>query len=59
MEFYITKLNDITYMSELTPAASLCFAKRSKAAGVNSHNNLLILRVRKLCAHLIWNIKLL
>ena len=33
-------VNDITYMSELIPAVSLCEAKRNKAAGINSHNNL-------------------
>ena len=28
MEHYIKKIGDITYMSELIPAASLCEAKR-------------------------------
>ena len=44
-------LKDITYMSELIPAASLCFAKRSKAAGINSSKQLTVISFRKLWAH--------
>jgi len=37
MELYIkNNRSDITYMSELIPAVSLCEAKRNKAAGINS-----------------------
>jgi len=48
MEAYIKdNITDITNMSELIPPAFL----RKQEGGINSHNNLLTLRVRKLCAH--------
>jgi hypothetical protein len=37
MEPYNNEISDITYMSELIPAVSLCEAKRNKAAGIISH----------------------
>jgi len=40
-------LMDITYMAELIPPAFL----RKQEGGINSHNNLRTLCVRKLCAH--------
>jgi len=54
MEHYInngTNLSDITYMSELTPAALLRFASQSEAAGVNSPIQLTFISFRKLWAH--------
>jgi len=52
METYIKgNIIDITYQSELTPAVSLCEAKRNKAAGVNSPKQLTFASLRKLWAH--------
>ncbi len=48
MESYNKNISDITYMSELTPAASLCEAKRR---GLIRPNNLRSLSFRKLWAH--------
>jgi len=60
-EIYINKIqsvNDITYMSELIPAALLHFAKQSEAAGINSPKQLTFISCltdrqafRKLWAH--------
>jgi hypothetical protein len=45
------RLNDITYKSELTQPFLNSLAMYFRKGWVNSHNNLLTLRVRKLCAH--------
>jgi hypothetical protein len=52
MEPYIKdNSSDITYMSELI-LDILNDVLATKCQGLNSHNNLLALRVRKLCVHL-------
>jgi len=48
MENITLDMPDITYLSELTPAASLCEAKQR---GLIRTDNLRFLYSRKLCAH--------
>jgi hypothetical protein len=50
MEPYIKgNINDITYMSELIPAASLCEAKQR--GSIRTYNLRRTYVLRKLCAH--------
>ena len=53
MEPYIKgNISDITYLAELTPHLEIhSYVYMPAGCGVNSHNNLLTLHVRKLCAH--------
>jgi len=51
MELYFKNVSDITYLSELIPAALFRFASQSETAGINSPKQLTFTLFRKLWAH--------
>jgi hypothetical protein len=52
MEHYIkNNVDDITYMSELTPTVLFRFEKQNETVGVNSPKQLTFTLFRKLWAH--------